>query len=50
MITFKTTSKTLISEGVNDISDVEDTETASKNDEEMICKVGSGKYSFIIKN
>jgi hypothetical protein len=50
VITLENASNKIVSEGGRSISEVKDVEIISKNDGFLICKVGSGKYSFKIEN
>jgi len=50
LITFNVASKTVVSEGGRPISEVKDVVVISKNNGLLICRVGSGKYSFRIEN
>lgn len=44
------TPKSIISEGDRGISDARNIEVLSKDSKKMVCKVGSGMYSFIIRD
>jgi len=50
LITFDVSSKTVVSEGGRNISEMKDVVVISKNNGLLICRVGSGKYSFRIEN
>ncbi len=50
LITLDITSNSVVSEGGRNISEVKDVKVISKNDRQLVCKLGSGKYSFRIEN
>lgn len=50
LITFDIKSKTVVTEGGHNISEVKDVKVISKNAGLFTCKVGSGSYSFRIEN
>lgn len=50
LIYLKITLQSIVSEGNSNINDAIDIEIISKNNEQMVCKVGSGKYLFTINN
>lgn len=50
IITFENASYKVVSESGRNISEIKDVEVISKNDGQLICKIGSGRYSFKIEN
>lgn len=50
LITLNISSNAIVSESGRNISEVKDIEVVSKNDGQLVCKVGSGEYSFKIEN
>jgi hypothetical protein len=50
MITLTLTSGSKVSESGLPLSEVRNIEIISKKDGQLVCKVGSGKYSFKIDN
>jgi len=50
LINFIITPQSIVSEGTDNIDDGTGIEVISKKSGKMTCKVGSGSYSFIIKN
>ncbi len=50
LITLELASGSMVSEGGRPISEVRDIQVISKKDGQLVCKVGSGKYSFRIEN
>ena len=50
LISFKAGPKAVITEDGRNISEVKDVQVISKTDGIVVCKAGSGKYSFSIEN
>jgi alpha-L-rhamnosidase len=50
LINFNITPQSIVSEGTDNIDDGKGIEVISKKSGKMTCKVGSGSYSFIIRN
>jgi alpha-L-rhamnosidase len=50
LITFVVAPISVVSEGGRNISEVKDVKVISKNNGRLVCKVGSGSYSFKIDN